>query len=154
MPQKYCSKSADKLPCINNCLSLLSVNHYQKEVSGSSLYQVPGFMDSSYFAEFEIALGACLRMIHVNGFFIASINLVTNLRDQLERFKAKVKEAPDNYVVEHKHGYAGGGSMGAVCCLVWGESHYGVAGGTKKTISVYSPVNHFRISYHVRRAKA
>ncbi|MBI5445223.1 MAG: rhombotarget lipoprotein [Deltaproteobacteria bacterium] len=48
------------------------------------------------------------------GFELASDELVANLQDQLERFKVKVREAPQEYVVEHRPGYTGGGSLGGV----------------------------------------
>jgi rhombotail lipoprotein len=65
-----------------------------------------------------VNLSEQLRTDSLDGFRTASDNLVTNLQDQLERFKVKVKEAPDSYVVEHKPGYTGGGSMGAVFSLL------------------------------------
>lgn len=65
-----------------------------------------------------VNLSEQLRMDSLEGFRNASDNLVVNLQDQLERFKIKVKEMPDAYVVEHKPGYTGGGSMGAVFSLL------------------------------------
>ena len=53
-----------------------------------------------------------LRVDSVNGFSLASENLVANLKDQLDLFKVKVKEMPKEYVVEHKPGYTGSGSIG------------------------------------------
>lgn len=53
-----------------------------------------------------------LRIDSSKGFSLASEDLVTNLQNQLERFKAKVKEMPQAYAVEHKPGYTGGGSLG------------------------------------------
>lgn len=71
-----------------------------------------------------VNLSEQLRNNSIDGFHLASDNLVVNLQDQLERFKTKVKEKPDIYVIEHKPGYKGGGSMGAVFSLtllcLWG----------------------------------
>lgn len=53
-----------------------------------------------------------LRVDSSKGFSLASDDLVTNLQNQLDRFKAKVKEMPQAYAVEHKAGYTGGGSLG------------------------------------------
>ena len=64
-----------------------------------------------------INLSEQLRMDSREGFRTASDNLVVNLQDQLERFKAKIKETPEAYVVQHKPGYTGGGNMGAVFSL-------------------------------------
>ncbi len=59
-----------------------------------------------------------LRIDSSNGFSSASDDLVTNLQDQLDRFKAKVKEMPQEYVVEHKPGYTGSGSVGGMFAMI------------------------------------
>jgi rhombotail lipoprotein len=58
-----------------------------------------------------------LRADSAEGFSLAADNLVVNLHDQLQRFQAKVKEQPEEYVVQHKAGYTGGGSLGGVFAL-------------------------------------
>jgi rhombotail lipoprotein len=58
-----------------------------------------------------------LRADSAEGFSLAADNLVVNLHDQLQRFQAKVKEQPEEYVVQHKAGYTGGGSVGGVFAL-------------------------------------
>jgi rhombotail lipoprotein len=40
--------------------------------------------------------------------------LTANLKEQLEQFKVKVKESPQEYKIEHKAGYTGGGSLDPV----------------------------------------
>ncbi|MCK4535734.1 MAG: rhombotarget lipoprotein [Desulfuromonadales bacterium] len=59
-----------------------------------------------------VNLSERLRIDSLEGFRAASDDLVVNLQSELERFKVKVKEMPKEYVVEHKPGYTGGGSMG------------------------------------------
>lgn len=59
-----------------------------------------------------VNLSEQLRTDSLQGFHSASDNLVANLQAQLESFKVKIKEMPKAYVVEHKPGYTGGGSMG------------------------------------------
>lgn len=65
-----------------------------------------------------VNLSEQLRIDSRQGFQVAADGLVVNLRDQLERFQARIKEMPDAYVVEHKPGYTGGGSMGAASSLL------------------------------------
>jgi len=59
-----------------------------------------------------------LRVDSLNGFRQASDDLVKNLQDQLERFRAKVKEMPQAYTIEHKPGYTGGGSLGGAFAVI------------------------------------
>lgn len=47
------------------------------------------------------------------GFAQASTDLTTNLADQLERFKVRLKEEPEAVVIQHRPGYTGGGSIGS-----------------------------------------
>ncbi|GAB5559269.1 MAG: rhombotarget lipoprotein [Synoicihabitans sp.] len=45
-----------------------------------------------------------------NGFSDAATDLTTNLADQLERFKTRLKEEPEAAIITHKPGYTGAGS--------------------------------------------
>jgi rhombotail lipoprotein len=65
-----------------------------------------------------VNLSEQLRTDSLDGFRNASDNLVVNVRDQLERFKTKINEMPQTYVVAHKPGYTGGGSMGTAFSLL------------------------------------
>jgi rhombotail lipoprotein len=85
--------------------------------SRKMLFRAPGTSHIKGSATF-VNLSEQLRTDSLNGFHIASDNLVVNLKDQLDRFKTKVKEMPEAYVVEHKPGYTGGGSMGAAFSLL------------------------------------
>jgi rhombotail lipoprotein len=58
-----------------------------------------------------------LRADSAEGFSLAADNLVVNLNGELQRFQAKVKEQPEEYVVRHKAGYTGGGSLGGTFAL-------------------------------------
>ena len=60
-----------------------------------------------------VNLSEQLRSDSLNGFHLAADNLVTNLQDELNRFKEKINEMPESYAIEHKPGYTGGGSLGA-----------------------------------------
>jgi len=55
-----------------------------------------------------------LRKDSEAGFKEAAVMLTTNLKEQLEQFKVKVKESPQEYKIEHKAGYTGGGSLDPV----------------------------------------
>lgn len=58
-----------------------------------------------------------LRLDSAEGFSLAADDLVVNLQAELDRFKAKVKEMPQEYIVQHKPGYTGGGSFGGLFAL-------------------------------------
>ncbi len=58
-----------------------------------------------------------LRIDSLDGFHLAANTLVANLQDELNRFKEKIKEMPEEYIIEHKAGYTGGGSFGASYAL-------------------------------------
>lgn len=64
-----------------------------------------------------VNLSEQLRKDSGEGFQLAADNLVVNLHDQLKRFQEKVKERPQEYVVKHKAGYTGGGSLGGAYAL-------------------------------------
>ena len=85
--------------------------------SRKMLFRAPGTSHVKGSAT-PVNLSEQLRMDSREGFRTASDNLVVNLQDQLDRFKTKVKEMPDAYVVAQKPGYTGGGSMGAVFSLL------------------------------------
>ena len=53
-----------------------------------------------------------LREDSFESFTLASKDLIENLDAQLQLFKEKVKEAPEDYQVSHRPGYTGGGSLG------------------------------------------
>lgn len=54
-----------------------------------------------------------LRRDSGRGFQMATDDLVVNLQAELERFKIKVKERPDEIKVTRAEGYTGGGDLGA-----------------------------------------
>jgi rhombotail lipoprotein len=51
------------------------------------------------------------------GFDDATTQMIANLKAELENFKVRVKESPDQFRIEHQPGYTGGGSLGAVGAL-------------------------------------
>jgi rhombotail lipoprotein len=85
--------------------------------SRKMLFRAPGTSHIQGSAT-PVNLSEQLRIDSLEGFRTASDNLVVNLQEQLERFKTKVKERPDAYVIEHKPGYTGGGSMGTVFSIL------------------------------------
>jgi len=58
-----------------------------------------------------VNLSEQIRKDSLEGFKLASQELVVNLKQQLELFKEKVKQAPQEYEIIHKPGYTGGGSL-------------------------------------------
>lgn len=59
-----------------------------------------------------VNLNEQLRADSSQGFLQASDDLVNNLQLQLDLLQAKIKEAPQAYVISHAQGYTGGGSIG------------------------------------------
>jgi rhombotail lipoprotein len=65
-----------------------------------------------------VNLSEQLRQDARAGFRQAAETLVVNLQEQLEIFKEKVKESPEEFRISHKPGYTGGGSLGAFSLLL------------------------------------
>ena len=65
-----------------------------------------------------VNLSEQLRSDSLKGFNMAADNLVLNLKDELDRFKQKVKETPRSYIIAHKQGYTGGGSIGRLYAVI------------------------------------
>jgi rhombotail lipoprotein len=65
-----------------------------------------------------VNLSEQLRVDSLRGFNQAADDLVVNLKDELDRFKEKIKEMPKAYTVVHKAGYTGGGSFGSIYGIV------------------------------------
>ncbi len=64
-----------------------------------------------------VNLSEQLRKDSLGSFKEASKDLVINLESQLELFKEKVKEVPEEYQIVHKPGYTGGGSLDGVLAV-------------------------------------
>lgn len=84
--------------------------------SRKMLFRAPGTSQVKAVAT-PLHLQQELRANAIKGYQLAADNLVLNLKDQLERFKEKIKETPEEYKVEHKPGYTGGASMGGIYAL-------------------------------------
>lgn len=78
--------------------------------SRKMLFRAPGLSHIKGSAT-PVNLNEQLRLDSQRGFEEAAANLVTNLKEQLDQFKEKVKESPEEYKIEHKVGYTGGGSV-------------------------------------------
>jgi len=76
--------------------------------SRKMLFRAPGISHIKGKAT-PVNLSEQLRVDTMKGFQEASLNLVTNLDEQLELFKEKTKESPEDFQVVHKPGYTGGG---------------------------------------------
>jgi len=80
--------------------------------SRKMLFRAPGISHIKGLST-PVNLNEELRADSIAGFKEASADLIKNLDSQLELFKAKVKEQPEEYKVVHKPGYTGGGSLDA-----------------------------------------
>ncbi len=65
-----------------------------------------------------VNLSEKLRADSLEGFNMAADNLIINLKDELDRFKEKIKEMPQEYNIVHKAGYTGGGSVGGIYSII------------------------------------
>ncbi len=52
-----------------------------------------------------------LRLDAESGYNQAAVDLSKNLKTELESFKTRIKEAPEEIKIEHRPGYTGGGSL-------------------------------------------
>lgn len=84
--------------------------------SRKMLFRAPGLSHVKGSAT-PVNLTEQLRADSSSGFRLALDDLVVNLQTQLDLFQAKVKEKPQEYVVEHNPGYTGGGSIGGTLAL-------------------------------------
>ena len=85
--------------------------------SRKMLFRAPGVSHIKSKAT-PINLSEQLRVDSMESFKEASADLVTNLELQLEMFRVKVKEAPDEYQIVHKPGYTGGGSLDNIYIII------------------------------------
>ncbi len=76
--------------------------------SRKMLFRAPGISHIKGKAT-PVNLSEQLRLDNLQGFKEASVNLVANLDEQLELFKEKIKESPEEFQIIHKPGYTGGG---------------------------------------------
>lgn len=85
--------------------------------SRKMLFRAPGISQVKGAAT-AVNLSEQLRKDSNTGLEEAAKDLVINLKEQLDLFKAKVKEAPDEYKIEKTSGYTGGGGVDTVLALI------------------------------------
>lgn len=85
--------------------------------SRKMLFRAPGTNHIKSSAT-PINLSEKLRGDSLKGFHDAADDLVINLTSELDRFKNKIKEKPQEYVVKHKTGYTGGSAFGGILTLI------------------------------------
>lgn len=79
-------------------------------LSRKMLFRAPGISHIKSNAT-PVNLSEKLREDSLKSFKLASDDLIKNLDTQLQLFKGKVKEAPEEYKITHRPGYTGGGSL-------------------------------------------
>ncbi len=87
--------------------------------SRSLLFRAPGIGYVKSTAT-PINLSEQLRRDRVTGFDQASDDLLVNLENQLDRFKASIKRRPESVQIAHRAGYSGGGATGGVWAILFG----------------------------------
>lgn len=80
--------------------------------SRKMLFRAPGTSQVKGSATL-VNLSEELRKDSTEGFNLATPNLLKNLAMQLERFKTKIKERPEEVKVTYSRGYSGGGYFGS-----------------------------------------
>jgi rhombotail lipoprotein len=83
------------------------------------LFRAPGISHIKSNAT-PINLSEQLRIDSIESFKEASKDLIANLDIQLELFREKVKESPEEYQIVHKPGYTGGGSLDGSFIILFG----------------------------------
>lgn len=86
-------------------------------LSRKMLFRAPGISHIKSNAT-PVNLTEQLRKDSFESFKLASADLIKNLDTQLQLFKEKVKEAPDDYKITHRQGYTGGGSLDASFIII------------------------------------
>ncbi len=81
--------------------------------SRKMLFRAPGLSHIKGAAT-PVNLSEELRVDSQRGFDEAATALVASLKEQLDMFQEKVKESPQEYKIEHKVGYRGGGSINLI----------------------------------------
>lgn len=81
--------------------------------SRAMLFRAPGVSHIKGRAT-PVNLSEQLRNDSLEGFEQASAQLEVNLAKELEEFKLRLREAPEQYEVVHRGGYTGGGSVDAL----------------------------------------
>jgi rhombotail lipoprotein len=81
--------------------------------SRKMLFRAPGVSQVNGSATF-VNQSEELREDSHKGFELAANDLVVNLQSELERFKIKIKEKPEEVKVVYSKGYSGGGHLGGV----------------------------------------
>ena len=84
------------------------------------LFRAPGVSHIKGLAT-PINLSEELRNDSIKGFEVASEDLITNLDIQLQLFKEKVKESPEEYKIKYRPGYIGGGSIDSIFLFLIGS---------------------------------
>ncbi len=74
------------------------------------LFRAPGTSQVKASATI-VNLSEALREDSQQGFELAADNLVVNLTAELERFKMRIRERPEEVQVTHREGYSGGGGV-------------------------------------------
>jgi rhombotail lipoprotein len=87
--------------------------------SRKMLFRAPGISHRKSKAT-PVNLSEQLREDSMESFKEASADLITNLEIQLDLFREKVKETPEEYQVVHRPGYTGGGSLDGSFLIILG----------------------------------
>jgi rhombotail lipoprotein len=86
-------------------------------LSRKMLFRAPGTSHIKSNAT-PVNLTEKLRKDSLESFKFASTDLIKNLDTQLQLFKEKIKDAPEDYQITHRPGYTGGGSLDASFIIV------------------------------------
>lgn len=93
----------------NDTSTMLDTAVYDIE-SQNMLFRAPG-VSNVRGRSTPVNLSEELRRDSIKSFEEATNNMVSNLNVQLEKFKEKIKQNPDQVKVVHREGYSGGGAI-------------------------------------------
>ena len=84
--------------------------------SRKMLFRAPGTSQVKASATL-VNLTGQLQADSMKSFEAATTDMIANLKTELENFKVRVKQSPEEFTVVHKAGYVGGGPVGAGSAL-------------------------------------
>lgn len=94
---------------VNDISTMVDATVYHIE-SRKMLFRAPGYNTSKRWSTLA-SLEQTKRCMSQEGFQLAITDMIPNLKMQLECFKTRMAEKPLNYIVTHREGYTGGGSL-------------------------------------------
>lgn len=102
----------------NNIHTMIDATVYHIE-SRKLLFRAPGVSEVCGYSNM-VNLNENQRLLRCQGFHRALKHMIPQLQCELESFKVKMQQKPEDYEVVYQPGYTGGGSLDAVFLIIAG----------------------------------